>query len=126
MHPFGTPILVVADCFRVLCVFIAALVIFFQVKMITEDRIFKKKVPFKSSILVMTALAILCFSIMFTEIGRLGSEITWRLPTNIAGVSLALYASKRRTDEINLLNDEKDAREAKIRKEEILKELRED
>jgi hypothetical protein len=44
------------------------------------------------AVLAPTSMALLGVSVLFTEVGRLDHIVTWRLPVNTLGITLALCA----------------------------------
>lgn len=45
--------------------------------------------------LLLLGFALLAFSALFTELGKLGAEVTWRLPFNALGIAVGLVAVVR-------------------------------
>lgn len=45
--------------------------------------------------LLLLGFALLAVSALFTELGRIGQPVSWRLPFNVAGIALGLVAVGR-------------------------------
>lgn len=88
----------VADITRILCIALASVGLGFTAATLIELRRVRQLLSLTSTFVVglaavLLGLALLTVSALFTEVGRLGTLPTWRLPTNLLGVALGLYGA---------------------------------
>lgn len=90
----------VADCFRVGCIVIAAVALGYALSaamsLWTHRRTTPPPVWFPLVIGISFLLAggaALTVSALFTEVGRLGTQLTWRLPVNMFGTASVALGS---------------------------------
>jgi len=84
-RPFDGPALWVGDTLRILCVVMGCVITMMAIRMAVNPAGRTYARATLSGIFACLALSV---SAMFTEVGRLGHVVTWRLPINILGMGL--------------------------------------